>query len=358
MNHDLDLLNRLVDYHDHISAPPVPVADDLHRGRRRVRRNRGLLAGGVAIGLASVIAAVSLFTGERSVDRPQPVGPPTPNATSDPDTEKSGLTAPLVAPSSLLDVRELGFRVDPVPGFEVTDNWGIDRDLQWTTVAFGGGDLELNVAVYYPGRSAELPSTGTREAVAVNGVAGTYVEEIRPDYWGAHLAWEYAPNSWADVSGRGLSGPPADLRNKLLTVAEAVRSGGKTVRVPVRFGTVPASLPSVETAHSLDVSYRDGDWQWWLSVGDISIWATSRVGGECLGSDGRPQTEEFTYRGIPGCLVAGERIGLHLGDADVFFDYGPSPGLPIEDMKRVLADLTVAPDDRATWFDLKTSLGG
>ena len=76
MNHEHDLMNRLVDYHDHISAPPVPVADDLRRGRRRVRRTRGLLAGGVALGLASVVAAVSLFTGERAADRTQPVDLP------------------------------------------------------------------------------------------------------------------------------------------------------------------------------------------------------------------------------------------------------------------------------------------
>lgn len=297
-----------------------------------------------------MIAAVSLFTGERGADRPQPAGPP-------------GLTTPLVAPQSPLDIRELGFHVEPVPGFAVTDNWGIDRDLQWTSVVVGdadvlANDLELTVGVYYQGRSPELPSTGTRQAVTVNGDAGTYVEEIRPDYWAAHLVWEYAPDSWAEVSGRGLTTPPPDLRSKLLTVAEAVRSGGETMLVPVRLGTMPESLPSIASAHSLSVSDAHGEWQWWLSVGDISIWATSRVGGECLGSDGRPQTGEFTYRGHLGCVVAGERIGLHLEGADVFFDHGPSPELPIEDMKRVLADLTVASGDRATWFDLKTSLDG
>jgi hypothetical protein len=345
MNHELDVLRRVVEYHDHIAAPPVHVADDLHRGRRRVRRNRGLLAGGMALGLASVVAAVSLLAGEKSVDRPQPVDAP-------------GLTTPLVAPQSLLDIREVGFHVEPAPGFDASDDWGIDRDQQWTNVVLDDGGLDLGVAVYYQGMSPDLPDTGTRESVTVNGDAGTYVEEIRSDYWGANLAWEYAPDSWAVVSGRGLTAPPPDLRGKLLAVAEAVRSGGEAVRVPVRFGTVPESLPAIATAHSVNVSDADGEWLWWLSVGDISLWATSRAGGDCLGSDGRPQTEEFTYRGIPGCLVAGERIGLHLGDADVFFDYGPSPGLPIEDMKRVLADLTVAPDDRATWFDLKTSLGG
>ena len=94
MNNELDVMSRLVDYHDHISAPSVPVADDLRRGRRRVRRNRGLLAGGVALGLASVVAAVSLFTGERAADRPQPVDLPRETAVDTP-----GLTTTFVSPT-------------------------------------------------------------------------------------------------------------------------------------------------------------------------------------------------------------------------------------------------------------------
>lgn len=351
MNHEHDLLSRLVDYHDHISAPPVTVADDLQRGRRRVRRNRGALAGGVALGVVSVVTAVSLFTGEPADDRPQPAGP-------------TGLSTPMVAPTALAEVREMGFYVEPGPGFEVTDSWQLDPELQGTSVRLADGDyirtnnLDLNVSVYYQGESPELASTGTRESVTVNGDAGTYLEEIRPDYWQAQLAWEYAPDSWAQVNGRGLMAPPPDLRSRVLEVAEAVRSGGETVRVPVRVGTVPASLPSIATAHSLNVSRDGAEWMWWLSIDDVSIWATSRVGDECIGSDGRPQTKEFTYRGHPGCLVAGERVGLHLGDADVFFDFGPSPELPIEDMKQMLAELTIASDDPATWFDLKDALSG
>lgn len=344
MTDDLDVLSRFVDYHDHISPPQVALADDLRRGRRRLRRRRGLLAGGVGLALASVLAAGALFTGERAVERVQPAG-------------QRGLVRPLVAPTSLLDIREVGFHVEPGPGLQVTDDWGIDRDLQRTNVVLGDGGPELGVAVYYQGMFPGLPSTARRKDITVHGAAGSYVEDVRPDYWAAQVVWEYAPESWAEVSGRGLTAPPPDLRSKLVAVAEAVRSGGKTVRVPVRFGTVPDSLPPITTAHSLDVSDSDGEWLWWLSVGDISIWATSRVGGECLGSDGRPQTEEFTYRGHPGCVVAGERIGLHLDGADVFVDYGPSPDLPIEDMKRLLAELTVASNDRATWFDLDAALG-
>ena len=69
MNNDHDVLSRLVNYHDHIAAPPVHAADDLHRGRRRVRRNRRLFAGGVALAVVSVVAVASLLTGGRSADR-------------------------------------------------------------------------------------------------------------------------------------------------------------------------------------------------------------------------------------------------------------------------------------------------
>ena len=55
----------------------------------------------------------------------------------------------------------------------------------------------------------------------------------------------------------------------------------------------------------------------------------------------------------------GERIGLGLDDAQVFIDFvDAEPKPPIDDLKQVLADLTVASRDTATWFDLKTALGG
>jgi hypothetical protein len=351
MNHEHDVLSRLVGYHDHIAAPPNHIADDLRRGRRRVRRNRTLLPGAAALAVVSVIAAATLLTGGRSADRPEPAGRP---------SLTTPLTTPLVAPESLLDVRELGFHVEPGPGFEETDDWGIERDHQWTHVAYGADDRGPDVAVYYQGISPPLPSTPTREAVTINGASGTYIEKIRPDQWSAYLAWEYAPNSWAVVSQRGDSAPPPGLRTKLVTVAEAVRSGGKTLRVPIRVGTVPATLPSVATADGVNVQYFNGGWTWWLSFsGDIHLWATSQTGMDCQGYDGSPYTENFTYRGHPGCLVGGERIGLGLGDANAFIDFVDStPKPPIDDMKQVLADFTVASSDPATWFDLRTALGG
>ena len=152
---------------------------------------------------------------------------------------------------------------------------------------------------------------------------------------------------------------PSDLRSKMLTAAEAVRPGGKALSVPVRVGTLPASLPSPAAAQGVSVQFWDGDWQWWLSLDDaIQIHATAETGSDCEADDGSPHPASFTYRGHAGCLVDGERIGLSLDDAQVFIDFvDAEPKPPIDDMKQVLADLTVA-SEGSTWFDLRTALGG
>jgi hypothetical protein len=153
---------------------------------------------------------------------------------------------------------------------------------------------------------------------------------------------------------------PSDLRGKMLTVAEAVRPGGEALRVPVRVGTMPASLPSLEAAQDVSVRFWDGNWQWWLSLDDtIHIHATAETGSDCEGDDGSLHPASFTYRGHSGCLVDGERIGLSLDDAQVFIDFvDAEPKPPIDDLKQVLADLTVGTGDPATWFDLRSALGG
>ena len=149
MNNELDVMSRLVDYHDHVSAPSVPVADDLRRGRRRVRRNRGLLAGGVALGLASVVAAVSLFTGERAADRPQPVDLPRETAVDTP-----GLTTTFVSPTYGYSFGYLD-RGGLAPATELWD----PGDEQLDNIQFDDrfDAVETGLSAYFVGASTEIP---------------------------------------------------------------------------------------------------------------------------------------------------------------------------------------------------------
>ena len=348
---DLDqLLDTLVaDVTAGTRPPGAPMA--IKQARRR--RAEAAVAGGVAVAVVSMVAAASLSTGERSADLPQPAHSP-------------ALTTPLIAPESPLDVSELGFHIEPGPDLVVTGDWAIDRERQWAGVKVFGGEsngIELQVEVYYEGRPLKLPRTGTHEPVTVNGVPGTYIEQSAQGgkFHAAFLAWEYAPDSWAIVSAGWIDRVlPSDLRSKMLTAAEAVRPGGEVLRVPVRVGTLPASLPSLKAAQDVRVALWDGDWQWWLSLDDaIQIHATAETDTVCEADDGSYHKASFTYRGHSGCLVDGERIGLSLDDAQVFIDFvDADPRPPINDLKQVLADLTVASEDPATWFDLRTGLGG
>lgn len=386
MTYEHDLLSRLVNYHDHISAPPVTVADDLQRGRRRVRHKRGLVVGGVALGLASVIAAVTLTTGEPSADRLLPAEPP-------------GLT-PLVVPESPLDVRELGFHVQPVPGVTPNQDWSLAPDHQATTVDWAGH--QLFVRVYYPGAGPPdwqlNVEPGQVQEVSVNGVAGSYVEQFGKGtaagaidfsagacgtpprgcgFWQSQLLWEFAPDSWASVWGMTGESPPqqAVIRPAFLKVAEALRSGGgMTTRVPFRVETELGPLPPpTEAGVGLAPVDHPPAASGWL----VSFYGEPTLQFAVDGSSCRPGTEDaestaqsFTYRGHQGCVLfydgEGSGVVLRVDGVDRVMSnpWGRYRGDDLtedrlDELKQWLADLTVAPlDDPSAWFTVKSALGG
>ena len=344
---DLDqLLDTLVaDVGARTRAPGAPTA--IKQAHRRRTKAAAVVAVMVVAAIAAVIAGSAVtITGLDDRTAPPAEQPET--------TRNPGLTTPLIAPGSLLDVRELGFHVAPVEGVEVLGGWGINSDGHQV-------DVEVDhrwavVEVHYQGRALR-PMTGTSEDVTVNGLPGTYTEDVEPEGYAARLAWPYAPGSWAEVGISGDGEPPPDLRQQYLTVAEAVRAGGTALRVPVRFDSAPASLPPIANPSRVDLRGDEGGWTLYVRVDDdVLVSATSAIApDECL---------ELTYRGHRGCVdpndAGGTTVGLHLGDADVTYEFGPGSELPLEDMKRLLAGVTVAstPFDMATWFDLKTALGG
>ena len=131
MTNEPDTLARLVDYHDHIAVPPFEVADDVRRGRRRVRRNRGLLTGGVAVAVAGVAVAASLLQGGGLVDRSLPVAPQ-PTESSPSPMPTAGWTGPLRRAESL-----------PIVTMELGDYENSTDDV-WTDAAdaaFAGIDI-------------------------------------------------------------------------------------------------------------------------------------------------------------------------------------------------------------------------
>ena len=78
MTDDFDVLTRLVDYHDHIDAPTVPVPHDVRRGRRRLARRRSLAAGGAALAVAGIVLTASLVSRSDLDGAPDPARTPTP----------------------------------------------------------------------------------------------------------------------------------------------------------------------------------------------------------------------------------------------------------------------------------------
>lgn len=347
MNDELDVLSRVVNYHDHISAPVVPVVDDLRRGRRRVRRNRGLLAGGVAIGVVCVAATTTLFVSGSSVDSPQPIGPAPTETTSAPLPDNSGLTTPLVAPASLLDVRALGFHVEPVPGLgSKRVGWSLNErsqsvELDWDHMAEG-----VNVTVYYQGVEPAIYGMPQRDDVTVYGVPAQYYAAPAPEpgeLWGAQLRWEYAEDSYATVTtgSAGRGNPDPELaRATLVKVAEAVRPGGQAVRLPIRFGAIPSSLPNPATAGRIISGTGDGGWDVQLFQGGLGIFVSTAGGPADYGLD------------------IEVRVGDTVRSALVDESEGTSR-YPVADLKKMLREITVAPStDQATWFDLGTALGG
>jgi hypothetical protein len=363
MNDELDLMRRIVDYHDHISAPPVLVADDLQRGRQRVRRRRGLLAGGTALALASVVAAVSLVTAGGQPDRPQPAGPPTTPSTFEPVPGNPGLDGPLVAPQSILDVQELGFRVEGLPALSAT----LTPDRQELEVAVENSTFAVHV--YYQDRGPGLTATDRpRKEVSIHGVPGTFVERFDGNSHLAYLVWEYAPDSWASVwRSDGTYMPSREAQ--ILTIAEAIRPGGDAVRVPFRLGT--AAAPALGTESVAEVGIPTGRDFWRVSF-ESGLGVTGHQAASSAPC--RPRTtssefaEPFTYRGYAGCLrgagadrslVSTVTLLADGTERTVHNDGSPLTGYEVEDLKRLLAEITMAPsNDPATWFDVRTALGG
>lgn len=170
-----DALSLLVEYHDHIAVPPAPVEEDLRRGRRRVRRNRALLAGGAALALVAAVVGVSLASGQRMAEPAPPArspSVPTPSAPTSTATVTVSLesVAPLRSGGSWPPVamgRETQAEADSQSRFLVRD----PRDAQ-----LGAVDIETVRVERFGGDSRMDWWLQLREGIPAAGAAGRVVE--------------------------------------------------------------------------------------------------------------------------------------------------------------------------------------
>lgn len=364
----------------------TPSPDLRERVNERAQRRRRTRRAGSA--LVAVVALAVVFGGLSRVLAPSRVV-----VFDQPDGE--ALTEPVVAPSSLSELREYAFHIADVPGFAQALRWEVTPDGQTTFVRWLEHNYEIRVGVHYQGMyQDEWPLSP--QSVSVHDVTGYYVEGesfFDQPRTNARVVWEYARDSWAEVRVTGLPAdlegfnegsfqelpPEAETRAALLEIAEAVRSGGSPVRFPFRLTAAPAPLPSGDTAWRMSVSHEGGaHWSATLGLGDPnaspSLWVTSgHKPHDCkddMSEDSAP-VETFTYRGHTGCLIRDTSGGqvhivvLQVGAQqrsilmNLDGDAPPTPltQYPLEDLKRLLAELTASSDDPNGWFDLPTALG-
>ncbi|WP_167880643.1 hypothetical protein, partial [Nocardioides guangzhouensis] len=248
-------------------------------------------------------------------------------------------------------VRELGFHVEPVPGLGAHHaGWSLNErsqsvELDWDHMA-EGVSVTVYYQGYYQGVDPAVEGMPQGDDVTVHGVPGHYYAAPEPkpgEGWGAQLVWEYAEDSYATVTtgsaGRGNPDPEL-VRATLFKVAEAVRPGGQAVRLPIRFGAIPSSLPDPATAGHIISGTGDGGW-------DVQLF--QRGLGIIVGTAG-------------GRADYGEDIQVRAGDtvrSALVDEAEGTPAYPIADLKMMLREITVAPsNDPSTWFDLRTALGG
>ncbi|KAA1420979.1 hypothetical protein F0U44_01165 [Nocardioides humilatus] len=169
MNDDFDVLTRLLDYHDHIAAPTVPVGDDVRRGRRRQARRRTMATGGVALAVAAVVVTASLVTGGQPDAAPEPAPQPS-EKHSKKDTAIDPVPAVIPAgPSGVLGARQVGRYRMEVGGRVLPGRWELDsvRHDVWTAAYFD--DVGYMSPALWWGRGTtthEVP--GTRGGVAIS----------------------------------------------------------------------------------------------------------------------------------------------------------------------------------------------
>ena len=195
---DRDVIDRLYAVGQGFEMPATAPADDVRRGRRRVRRNRGLLAGAAAAVVAVVLGVTAAVAGQgQGSDHLEPIVRPevvddapvwydarglhrgdvveeTPIKIGQPDTMDTPLTGALAL------VRSGAVYVDDPVGDVWFHPWGGEpRIVGHDSEAGPGGDPNGDIAVWFEGSDADTLPAGPGELVVYDTAAGREISRTR-----------------------------------------------------------------------------------------------------------------------------------------------------------------------------------
>jgi len=159
--------------------------------------------------------------------------------------------------------------VADVPGHRVVYESMGDKAQVAALVAEHDPESRHPLLVHHPG-AYDAAKALDGEAVTVNGRPGYYDTDL-PCFCHLtpglpRLAWEYEPDAWAVAYYQGAAVPPAQAKQLLRTIAEAVDfDRSSPVRVPFRIGHLPdhpgrlSATVSTNKESELFLHLYDGD---------------------------------------------------------------------------------------------------
>ncbi len=316
-----------------------------------------------AAALVALVVGVTVAVRDRDTGRPQPVAPitshPHPTPTPTAPRRPSGATlrwsfALAVPPGYQLMDRAL------TAGFQSVDLRKVDDPD--AVGCCGSLPRTVFVTLY---RAGAFHADGTRSGtpVDVNGQRGYY--GIRPaGPWDgivpvSHkslptVSWEYAPNSWAVVRA---TTPTTQAVKQLLLVARAViPHRTSAIRLPLRFGYVPASLRTVQASYNLPENYGTT-----VAIADGALGEETtdslniQVWRDAGPHEGMAGAKPVTVGGRSGRQTPDGAVSVLVGRRDVVIGLD-GPHRSAATFAKILASVHWAtdPSDTSTWLDATT----